>query len=62
MFLFVMRELVDIVMKRKMLFLEDVLYYIYFFNLYKVLLDENIKLWYLSILLFYEVLEKEKIE
>ena len=44
---FVMRELVDTVMKRKTLPLEDALYYIYSSNLYKALLDENTKLWYL---------------
>lgn len=38
---FVMRELVDTVMKRKTLPLEDALYYIYSSNLYKALLDEN---------------------
>jgi hypothetical protein len=40
---FVMRELVDTVMKRKTLPLEDALYYIYSSNLYKALLDENTK-------------------
>lgn len=57
---FVMRELVDIVMKRKALSLEDALYYIYSSNLYKSLLDENTKLWYSSTLYLYEMLEKEK--
>ena len=57
---FVMRELVDIVMKRKALPLEDALYYIYSSNLYKALLDENTKLWYSSTLSLYEMLIKEK--
>ena len=57
---FVMRELVDTVMKRKALPLEDALYYIYSSNLYKVLLDENAKLWYSSTLSLYEMLKKEK--
>lgn len=55
---FVMRELVDTVMKRKTLPLEDALYYIYSSNLYKALLDENTKLWYSSTLSLYEALEK----
>ena len=59
---FVMRELVDTVMKRKALPLEDALYYIYSSNLYKALLDENTKLWYSSTLSLYEALEKEKTE
>ena len=44
------QELVDTVMKRKTLPLEDALYYIYSSNLYKALLDENTKLWYSSTL------------
>ena len=57
---FVMRELVDTVMKRKALPLEDALYYIYSSNLYKALLDESTKLWYSSTLSLYEMLKKEK--
>lgn len=57
---FVMRELVNTVMKRKALSLEDALYYIYSSQLYKSLLDENTKLWYSSTLSLYEALEKEK--
>ena len=59
---FVMRELVDMVMKKKILPLEDALYYIYSSKLYKSLLDLNTKLWYSSTLSLYEALEKEKIE
>jgi hypothetical protein len=59
---FVMRELVELVMKKKMLLLEDALYYIYSTQLYKSLLDENTKLWYSSTLSLYEALEKEKAE
>lgn len=57
---FVMRELVDIVMKKKTLTLEDALYYIYSSRLYESLLDENTKLWYSSTLSLYDILEKEK--
>lgn len=59
---FVMRELVELVMKKKALLLEDALYYIYSSQLYKSLLDENTKLWYSSTLSLYEALEKEKAE
>lgn len=59
---FVMRELVNMVMKKKILPLEDALYYIYSSKLYKSLLDLNTKLWYSSTLSLYEALEKEKIE
>lgn len=59
---FVMRELVDMVMKKKTLPLKDALYYIYSSKLYKSLLDLNTKLWYSSTLSLYEALEKEKME
>ncbi|WP_455587348.1 DUF3791 domain-containing protein [Bacteroides sp.] len=57
---FVMRELVAMVMDKKSLLLEDALYYIYSSKLYKMLLDEDTKMWYLSTLSLYELLEKEK--
>ncbi len=57
---FVMRDLVDTVMKKKALPLQDALYYIYSSRLYKSLLDEEAKLWYSSTLSLYETLEKEK--
>ena len=55
---FVMRDLVDMVMKKKSLPFEDALYYIYTSSLYKSLLDERTKLWYSGTLLLYEMLEK----
>ncbi len=57
---FVMRELVELVMKKKALPLGDALYYIYSSKLYKSLLDKSTKLWYSSTLSLYETLEKEK--
>ncbi|WP_298551003.1 DUF3791 domain-containing protein [uncultured Parabacteroides sp.] len=59
---FVMRELVELVMKKKVLSLEDALYYIYSSKLYKLLSDEKTKLWYSSTLSLYDTLEKEKTE
>lgn len=59
---FVMRELVNMVMKKKILPLRDALYYIYSSQLYKSLLDLNTKLWYSSTQSLYEALEKEKTE
>ena len=47
---FVMRELVELVMKKKALPLGDALYYIYSSKLYKSLLDKSTKLWYSSTL------------
>lgn len=57
---FVMKELVAMVMKKKALPLEDALYYVYSSELYNKLLDEETKLWYLSTLSIYDLLEKEK--
>lgn len=59
---FVMKELVELVMKKKALPLGDALYYIYSSTLYKSLLDESTKQWYSSTLSLYDTLEKEKIE
>jgi len=59
---FVMRELVELVMKKKALSLTDALYYIYSSQLYTSLLDVNTKLWYSSTLSLYDMLEKEKTE
>lgn len=54
---FVMRELVELVMKKKALPLADALYYIYSSRLYASLLDESTKQWYSSTLSLYEQLE-----
>ena len=51
---FVMRELVAMVMNKKPLPLEDALYYIYFSKLYRMLLDEETEMWYLSTLSLYD--------
>lgn len=59
---FVMKELVAMVMEKKTLALNDALYYIYSSALYKTLLDEEAKAWYLSTLSLFELLEKEKTE
>lgn len=59
---FTLRELVAMVMQKKTLTLEDALYYIYSSNLYNSLLDKETKMWYLSTLSLYEILEKEKSE
>lgn len=59
---FAMRELVAMVMQKKALAFDDALYYIYSSNTYKTLLDEDAKMWYLSTVSIYEMLEKEKSE
>ncbi|MBP1614875.1 MAG: hypothetical protein H6Q13_2323 [Bacteroidetes bacterium] len=59
---FVLKELLAIVMQKKKIPFGDALYYIYSSELYKRLLDEESKLWYLSTLSLYDLLEKEKTE
>lgn len=59
---FVMQELVTMVMKKKALSLNDALYYIYSSALYKTLLNEEAKAWYLSAISLYDMLDKEKTE
>ena len=59
---FVMRELAELVMRKKALPLENALHYIYTSHLYESLLDEDTKQWYSSTLSLYETLEKEKAE
>ena len=59
---FVMRELSEIVMKKKALSLEDALRYIYSSGLYGLLINEDTKMWYSSTLSLYESLEKEKVK
>lgn len=55
-----LRELVAMVMQKKALAFEDALYYIYSSCFYKTLLDKDAKMWYMSTLSLYEILEKEK--
>ena len=54
---FVIKELAEMVMKKKALLLDDALHYIYTTNLYKSLLDENTKQWYSSTIVLYKTIE-----
>ena len=55
---FVMRELVELVMKKKALPLGDALYYIYSSKLYKSLLFMITNFWYSCTLWIYDTLDK----
>lgn len=59
---FTIKGLVDMVMKKKSLDFHDALYYTYSSSLAKRLLDKSAKMWYLSTLALYDMLEKEKNE
>jgi hypothetical protein len=57
---FKVQQLVEIVMQKKQLGFEDAFGYLYGSNCYKLLLQEDAKLWYMSGLGIYELLEEEK--
>ncbi|MDR1974133.1 MAG: DUF3791 domain-containing protein [Bacteroidales bacterium] len=59
---FVMKELVAMVVEKKSLPLENALHYIYSSKMYKTLISKETKMWYLSTLSLYDLLEKEKEE
>ena len=57
---FKVQQLVGIIMEKKQLGYEDAFDYLYNSDCYKLLLDEDAKLWYMSGLGIYELLEEEK--
>ena len=57
---FKVQQLVEIIMEKKQLGYEDAFNYLYNSDCYKLLLDEEAKLWYMSGLGIYELLEEEK--
>jgi hypothetical protein len=57
---FKVSQLVEIIMVKKQLGYEDAFAYLYTSDCYKVLLQEDTKLWYMSGLGIYELLEEEK--
>jgi hypothetical protein len=57
---FKIQQLVEIIMDKKKLGYEDAFDYLYNSNGYQLLMDEDAKLWYMSGLGIYELLEEEK--
>ena len=57
---FLMKDLVDMVMKKKALPFEDALHYVMSSRMYENLMNENTKTWYLSSSALYDMLEEEK--
>jgi len=57
---FKVQQLVEIIMNKKQLDYEDAFDYLYNSDCYKLLLDEEAKLWYMSGLSIFEMLEEEK--
>jgi len=57
---FVVKDLVGMIMGRKNLTFDDALFYLYSSDLYMRLLDDDAKMWYLSTVALYDILEDEK--
>ena len=57
---FVIKDLVKMIMSRKNIAFDDALFYLYSSDLYMKLLDDDAKMWYMSTVALYELLEEEK--
>ena len=58
---FKLQQLVEVIMEKKQLGIGDAFHYLYSSNCYQLLLQEDTKLWYMSALGFFEMLEDEKL-
>ena len=57
---FVVKDLVRMIMSRKNIAFDDAVFYLYSSDLYMKLLDDDAKMWYMSTVALYELLEEEK--
>jgi hypothetical protein len=57
---FKLQQLVEVIMEKKLFGVEDAFHYLYTSNCYQLLLREDTKLWYMSALGIFELLEEEK--
>lgn len=57
---FKVQQLIELIMQKKQLNFEDACNYLYTSDVYKLLLDEDAKLWYMSGLGIFEMIEDEK--
>ena len=57
---FKLQQLIALIMEKKQLEAEDAFHYLYTPNCYKLLLQEDTKLWYMSSLGIFDQLEEEK--
>lgn len=57
---FVVKDLVGMIMSKKNLTFDDAMFYLYSSDLYMKLLDDEAKMWYMSTVALYDVLEDEK--
>ena len=57
---FKVQQLVEVIMEKKQFGIEDAFHYLYTSDCYELLLQPDTKLWYMSALGIYELLEEEK--
>jgi len=57
---FKLQQLVEVIMEKKQFGVEDAFHYLYTSNCYELLLQTDTKLWYMSALAIFELLEEEK--
>lgn len=57
---FVVKDLVGMIMSRKNMAFDDALFYLYSSDLYMKLLNVEAKMWYMSTVALYDILEEEK--
>jgi len=57
---FKLQQLVEVITEKKQMGLEDAFHYLYTSRCYQLLLQEDTKLWYMSALGIFEMLEEEK--
>ncbi len=57
---FKLQQVIEVIMEKKQFGAEDAFHYFYTSNCYKLLLQEDAKLWYMSALGIYDLLEEEK--
>jgi len=57
---FKLQQLIEVIMEKKQLEVEDAFHYLYNSDCYRLLLREDTKLWYMSGLGIFELLEEEK--
>ena len=57
---FKLQQLITLLMEKKQFGVEDAFHYLYTSDCYKILLQEDTKLWYMSALGIFELLEEEK--
>lgn len=57
---FVVKDLLRMIMSRKNMAFDDALFYLYSSDMYMKLLDDEVKMWYMSTVALYDILEEEK--